>query len=214
VSYPIGNGERKNPKGANCILTTSGKTGGIVNTPLWIDSFAIDLNLQLDTAQLRSRLSHRPIRLTERFLIFNTLWNVKDRDKYEILLDRIKNHWVFNLNEYSAMTPMLLRYFGANKTWEGFIEGGSIGFAVTDVVLRYPFQMRLMPKAAVNTSTLDGRITPYTPTMFDVSFFGDEWYRIRDFIDKFKIGDPNFYPPHGADPGGPKKSKNATDVIM
>lgn len=180
MSNPLGQGERANPKNGNAYLTTYNLSGQKVVTPLWIDQFATDLNLQLDSAQLKKGLSHRPIRFTERFLTFSTLWNVLDRPKYIHLIEIIREHWAHNLNE-TRPTPMVLHYYGANKRWQGFIENASVGYAVTDVILRYQFQMRIIPAVSESISKVKGT-APFAPTSQDIRDFGPDWYTIRDFI--------------------------------
>lgn len=177
----LGQGERRHPRDGNATLTTHGN-GGSTRTPLWINQFSTDLNLQLDSAQLRTGLSHRPIRLAERYLTFGTLWNVDDRRKYEKLIDDIKSHWAHNMNE-ELPTPMKLQYYGANKTWRGFIEGASIGYAVTDVVLTYQFTMRIIPDAADKYSKVVGIDAPWAPTSQDVKNFGTGWYGEAQYKD-------------------------------
>lgn len=145
---PLGSGEVAYPKNkGNALLTTRNLQGRAVENWLWMANFATDLNLQIDTAQLRSGLTYRPIRMAERFLTFTALWNVKDRDKYLQLVKNLRTHWAYNLNE-EQLTPMTLAYYGANKTWRGFIENASVSYAVTDVILSYDFKMRLITKAS------------------------------------------------------------------
>lgn len=176
----VGEGERTHPHDGNAVLLTAGLEGGKIRTPLWINQFATDLNLQLDSAQLKTGLSHRPIRLSERFLVFSTLWNVIDRPKYEKLIRTIKEHWARNLNE-ERPTPMKLTYYGANKTWRGYIEGASIGYAVPDVILTYQFSMRIIPDVADKVSQVVGNDAPYAPTSQDVKNFGDAWYTTAEY---------------------------------
>lgn len=180
MTGPLGKGERRHPRNGNTTLTTRRLTGEAVRTPLWINQFSTDLNLQIDSAQLRSGLSHRPIRLAERFLTFSTLWNVADRKKYENLIQDLKTHWAFNLNE-DLPTPMRMDYYGANKRWRGFIEGASIGYAVTDVILTYQFSMRIIPDIADKYSKVVGGAAPYAPTTQDVKDYGEAWYSLAEF---------------------------------
>lgn len=180
MSGVVGQGERRHPGEGNTTLTTFSAGGGRVRTPLWISQFSTDLNLQIDSAQLRTGLSHRPIRLTERFLVFSTLWNVADRRKYEDLIRKIKEHWAHNLNE-DLPSPMKLDYYGANKTWRGFIEAAQVGYAVTDVILTYQFQMRIIPDTADKVSKVIGGDAPYAPTSQDVKDFGEGWYGQSQF---------------------------------
>lgn len=180
MAHPLGKGERRHGKRGNAFLVTHGRRGKNT-TPLWINQFATDLNLQLDSAQVKTGLIHRPIRLSERFLVFSTLWNVADRKEYVRLVAHIRAHWAFNLNE-NRLTPMRLSYPGANKTWMGFIEGATIGYAVTDVVLTYQFQMRLIPSTAGPISKVKGVSSPYSPTSADAHHFGSQWYKINEFV--------------------------------
>lgn len=203
MADPVGKGERKHPGIGNALLTTIDQHGNQVRTPLWIEQFATDLNLQIDSAQLRAGLSHRPIRVQERFLIFSTLWNVIDRPKYLDLVKRIKNHWVFSLNQ-GLPTPMKLDYYGANKRWMGFIENANVGYAVTDVVLRYQFQMRTIPSGTTTFSHVGGGRAPFVPTAAYVKHWGDNWYTQNQFYAEV-IGEGN-ESRHGAQvPGKTKK---------
>lgn len=183
MSNPIGQGENRHPDRGNTLLTTYNLDGNKVDTYLWIDQFATDLNLEIDSVQLRDGLSHRPIRLSERFLVFSTLWNVKDEDKYDHLSRVVlREHWAFNLNENNRVTPMKLQYFGANKTWLGFIENASQAFMVTDVIKRFQFQMRIVPILTNGISKVGpGEIQPFLPTAGDVRSFGAQWYTINEF---------------------------------
>lgn len=146
---PLGTGEIPYPKnkGGNALLTTRDAQGQAIENWLWMANFATDLNLQIDTGQLRAGLTYRPIRMAERFLTFTALWNVKDRDKYLQLVKNLRTHWTYNLNE-DQLTPMTLTYYGANKTWRGFVENASVSYAVTDVILSYDFRMRLIMKSS------------------------------------------------------------------
>jgi hypothetical protein len=182
MANPLGQGERNHPSGGNTTLVTYDLKGNKVSTSLWINQFATDLNMQLDSAQGKAGLIHRPIRMTERFLTFSTLWNVNDRPKYVDLIRKIREHWAFNLNDNRDLKPMSLRYYGANKTWLGFIENADIGYAVTDVVLTYSFQMRLIPNVAQVQSTVNGIDAPYAPTSQDAKNYGPQWYKIGEFI--------------------------------
>jgi len=145
---PLGSGEKKNPPEGNALLTTRDIDGRIIRTPLWINQFSTGLSVQTDSAQLREKLSHRPVRFAERYLQFTTIWNVANRDKYIQLGGIIKNHWVYNLNEGGTAggqcSPMFFKYYGASKQWQGFIENWDTAFAITDVVLSYTFNMRIM----------------------------------------------------------------------
>lgn len=182
MSEPLGRGERDHPKAGNATLTTYTLGGDAVRTPLWIDQFATDLNMQLDSAQARDGLIHRPIRMTERFLMFGTLWNVADRDKYLKLIEKLRTHWAYNLNQNRDLKPMKLQYYGANKTWLGIIEAASVGYAVTDVILNYAFNMRLIPTAATNHSRVGDIIAPYVPSAQDAKTYGSQWYNIGEFV--------------------------------
>lgn len=209
----IGQGETNHPTSGNTILTTRSLNGNVVTTPMWINSFATDLNMQIDVAQLRDGLSYRPIRVAERFLVFSTLWNVLDRPKYVRFIKTLREHWAYNLNELK-LTPMKLTYFGANKTWLGFIENASIGYAVTDVILQYQFQMRIVPTQTQQISQVIGSPVPFAPTSQDAKSFGQAWYTIGEFIAQ-NVGVGNETSKGAAQstpgkskplsPGGPKK---------
>lgn len=189
MADPVGQGEAKHPKGGNALLTTLSKDGKRINTPLWMNMFATDLNLQIDSAQLRDGLSHRPIRFSERFLVFATLWNVKDRQLYVDLIRKIRDHWVFTLNQ-GIPTPMKLRYYGADKLWLGFIEGANIGYQVTDVILTYQFQMRIVPTETTKWSEVSGGKAPFVPTASDAKRWGPDWYTQNQFFEE-NIGTGN-----------------------
>ena len=182
MADPLGQGERKHPKGGNATLTTYDVKGNKVQTNLWINQFATDLNMQIDSAQGRDGLIHRPIRLAERFLVFSTLWNVADRPKYLDLVRKIREHWAYNLNDNRNLSPMSLNYYGANKKWRGFIENATVGYAVTDVILTYSFQMRIIPSTSTSFSTVNGVPAPYVPTAQDVKRYGINWFTIGEFI--------------------------------
>lgn len=171
---PIGTGESPNLPNGNAVLTTVDLNGREIKNYLWIDAFNSDLNMQIDITQTKRGLSYRPIRLQERTVTFNTVWNVKDRDKYVKLLDNIQTHWAANFNE-SIPTPSSLTYFGANKTWKGFILNASQAYVVTDVVLRFSFNMKLITPASTTTANTTG-LAPFMPTSSDVTNFGAEWY--------------------------------------
>ena len=182
MANPLGKGERKHPKGGNTTLTTYDLSGRPVKTQLWISQFATDLNMQIDSAQARDGLIHRPIRMTERFLVFSTLWNVRDRPKYLDLVRKLREHWAYNLNQSRDIKPMRLQYYGANKTWLGVIENATIGYAVTDVILTYSFQMRLIPSVASAHSTVGGINAPFVPSAQDAKNYGNSWYKIGEFV--------------------------------
>jgi hypothetical protein len=175
----VGQGERKHPPGGNALLTTQSIDGNDIKTFLWMEQFATDLNLQLDSVQVKKGLTHRPIRLSERFLNFTTLWTVAQRQEYLDFIEKIKNHWARNLNE-DRPTPMKLQYYGANKTWLGFIENASVGYAVPDVILRYSFQMRILPVQTDRISIVQGS-SPIAPTTADLQHWGSEWYTMAEF---------------------------------
>jgi len=191
ASEPIGMGEEKHPAGGNALLTTYDLGGKQVHTPLWIVQFATDLNLQVDSAQLRRGFVHRPVRFSERFLTFTTIWNVADRPKYLKLGDKIKQHWALNFNE-DRPTPMVFKYYGASKAWKGFIENWETHYAITDVVLSYTFNMRiaLTPEKGAgqdieiaSTSKTD---IPFAPTAGQVKDYGKSWYTGTYFESKLK----------------------------
>ena len=170
---PIGKGEAPNLSQGNAILTTIDQDGKEIQNYLWIDAFNSDLNMQINISQLKKGLTYRPVRLQERILTFNTIWNVKDRPQYIKLLDNIRNHWAANLNE-NIPTPNKLTYFGANKTWIGFILNGSQTHAITDVILRYTFNMKLITKQNEGQTDVTG-LAPFMPTADDITNFGSEW---------------------------------------
>lgn len=185
VANPLGQGERKHPSNGNATLLTYDLRGNKVFTPLWINQFATDLNMQVDSAQGRDGLIHRPIRMTERYLIFSTLWNVLDRPEYLDLVRKVREHWGFNLNSSRNLIPMRLVYYGANKTWLGFIENSTVGYAVTDVVLTYTFQMRIIPSVSTSFSAVNGVPAPYVPTAQDAKTYGAQWYTTAEFLGDF-----------------------------
>lgn len=176
---PIGQGEYKNSSQGNAILTTIDLDGEETKNYLWMEAFNSDLNMQINIAQLRRGLTFRPVRLQERTLSFNTIWNVANRDLYINLLQNIRQHWAANLNE-DIPTPNKLTYFGANKTWNGFILNGQQSYAITDVVLRFTFNMKLItPQNTEGYSTLTGQ-APFIPTLETASDFGSEWYTTEE----------------------------------
>lgn len=172
---PIGKGESPNLKRGNAILTTVGANGQEIKNYLWIDSFNSDLNMEINIAQLKRGMSYRPIRLQERTLTFNTVWNVAKRDEYLTLLNNIRQHWAINLNE-DIPTPNKLTYFGANKTWYGFILSGDQAYAITDVVLRFGFNMKLITPQNKDGFAKQAGKAPFMPTSQAVNDFGEAWY--------------------------------------
>lgn len=172
---PLGKGEVAYPKNkGNALLVTRTLDGAPVDNWLWMANFATDLNLQIDTAQLRSGLTYRPIRMAERFLTFTALWNVKNRDRYLQFVKNLRTHWTFNLNE-EQLTPMTLTYYGANKTWRGFVENASVSYAVTDVILSYEFRMRLITKQSDSVAEM------LNPLSSPLSSFASDVYAFSDF---------------------------------
>lgn len=197
----VGHGERKHPKNGNATLVTLDLQEKRVTTPLWLSSFATDLNMELDSTQRRKGLSHRPIRISERFLMFSALWNVRDRQEYLQFVKTLKEHWATNFNE-NRPTPMKLTYYGANKTWLGFIENASFAFAVTDVILSYQFQMRLITTPTDRISKVGGINAPYVPSRGDVENFGKNWYGINEFLaDTVGTGNEQGRPPRAQTAG-------------
>lgn len=178
---PIGRGETTNLKRGNAILTTINLNGNEIKNYLWIDSFNSDLNMEVSMSQLKRGLTYRPVRLQERVLTFNTIWNVADRPKYLQLIDNIRTHWSANLNE-SIPTPNKLTYFGANKTWYGFVLNGDQAYAITDVVLRYAFNMKVITTQNTNDYATPKGIAPFMPTAGDVSDFGEQWYGASQIV--------------------------------
>lgn len=174
-SGPLGTGEIPYPQNkGNALLVTRTLNGAEVNNWLWLANFATDLNLQINTGQLRAGLTYRPIRMAERYLTFSALWNVKDREKYLKLVENIRKHWTYNLNE-DQLTPMTLTYYGANKTWQGFIENANISYAVTDVILSYDFRMRLIMKSTETVAEM------MNPVSSPVSVYASDVYSFQDF---------------------------------
>lgn len=167
----------------NASLFTVDASGKYVNTPLWLSAWFTDLNLQLGASQLHTKVTYRPIRLAERFLMFSTLWNVKDRPKYAALVSKIRDHWNFNLMEPGSATPMRLAYygrFGGRRQWTGFIENAEFSYKVTDVVLVYTFRMRLAITPSETVSGIGELISfPYFPTSTDILQFDQAgWYSV------------------------------------
>lgn len=181
---PIGTGESIHPKEGNAILYTVDLDGSEVANYLWIDSFNSDLNMEINASQVKRGLSYRPIRIQERVLTFNTLWNVAKRADYLKLLDNIKAHWAANLNDLTP-TPCRLNYFGANKVWKGFILNASQSYAITDVVLRYTFNMKLITNINQDNASASG-LAPFMPTLADGTDFGSEWYTTGELEQSIK----------------------------
>lgn len=172
---PIGTGEASNLSDANAVLKTINSDGKIISNKLWIDSFNSDLNMEINITQLQNSLSYRPIRIQERILTFNTIWNVKNRPKYIELLNNIRTHWAVNRKE-SILTPCELTYFGANKTWAGFILNGSQSYTIQDVILRYSFNMKLITTQNTDGFATSTGLAPFMPTAETITDFGEEWY--------------------------------------
>lgn len=172
---PIGTGEVASLPNANAILKTIDLDGKTISNKLWIDSFNSDLNMEINIAQLQNSLTYRPIRIQERILTFNTIWNVKDRPKYIELLNNIRTHWTANRKQ-TILTPCQLVYFGANKTWRGFILNGSQSYTVQDVILRYSFNMKLITTQNTDGFATSKGLAPFMPTAETITDFGTEWY--------------------------------------
>jgi len=180
MDAPLGTQERNHPAGENANLATTDVDGRKVNNPLWLTSIYTDLNMQLSTSQLKKGIVYRPIRLTERFLTFSAVWNVRDRQKYVAFLRNIRNHWAYSLN-VEKPRPMQLTYYGAGKVFQGFIQKGDIGYTVQDVVLTYSFQMRLVSDTQnakiAKLSTFD---SPIAPTIGTINRYGSDWYTVDE----------------------------------
>lgn len=183
AEYPLGKGERGHPKLGNALLITRNANGDKVKSYLWIAQFSTNLNLQIDTAQVKSGRIYRPIRMAERFLVFSTLWNVKDRPKYLELRNKIRGHWEASLDALRP-EPMQLIYYGGNKTWRGFIENIDIGYKVTDVILTYQFRMRLLTSQTDNKfyAKMTNGKSPMAPTSSTVKDFGVDWYSADELV--------------------------------
>lgn len=173
---PLGLGESPNPSNGNSILTLKNKVGENVDYPLWINDFSTDLNMEIDMSQLRSGYTYRPIRIQERTITFTTIWSLANRPKYEKLVEAIRNHWAYNLNEL-VPTPAYFTYFGANKTYAGFILNAQRSYAVPDTVLSYTFDMKLMNTKGMDNAATVSQYSYYVPHPSDIELTGIEgWY--------------------------------------
>lgn len=179
---PIGLGELANLPDGNAILTLKDKNGESVNHKLWIDDFTSDLNMEIDITQLRSGYSFRPIRVQERVLTFTTIWSLANRPKYEALVEAIRAHWAYNFNELNP-TPAYFTYFGANKTFAGFILNAERSYAVPDTLLSYSFDMKLMTSKINQYQSEVSVYSYYLPRPDNIKIDGiDGWYAITDLI--------------------------------
>lgn len=183
-SGPLGLGELANLPDGNSILTLKNKNGEDVDYKLWIDDFTSDLNMEIDITQLRSGYSYRPIRVQERTLTFTTIWSLANRPKYEELVEAIREHWAYNFNELLP-TPAHFTYFGANKTFSGFILNAERRYAVPDTLLSFSFDMKLI-NSRLNQYVSEVSIySYYIPRPDNIKVNGiDGWYAISDLIDK------------------------------
>lgn len=180
---PLGLGELANLPDGNSILTLKDKNGQSVNHKLWINDFTSDLNMEIDTTQLRSGYSYRPIRIQERVLTFTTIWSLANRPKYEALVEAIREHWAYNFNEL-VPTPAYFTYFGANKTFAGFILNAERSYAVPDTLLSYSFDMKLMTSNVNEYVSEVSMYSYYIPRPDSIKINGiDGWYAGTDLLD-------------------------------
>lgn len=183
---PVGLGELLNLPDGNSILTLKNRDGRSVDFKLWINDFTTDLNMEIDTTQLKAGLSYRPIRIQERILTFTTIWSLANRPKYEALVEAIREHWAYNLNELIP-TPARFTYFGANKTFQGFILNASRSYAVPDTLLSYSFDMKLMNMRVNEYSSQVSVYSYYVPRPDNIQINGiDGWYAVTDLLDETK----------------------------
>lgn len=181
---PLGLGELPNAASGNSVLTLKSKDGQSVDYYLWINDFSSDLNMQLDIAQLRAGNTYRPIRIQERVLTFTTIWSLANRPLYEQLVDAIREHWAYNMNEF-VPTPAYFTYFGANKTYKGFILGAQRSYAVPDTLLSYTFEMKLMNSIGTENAAQVSNYSYFVPRAEDVAISGlDMWYTREDLTDE------------------------------
>lgn len=183
-SGPLGLGELPNAASGNSVLTLKSKDGQSVDYYLWINDFSSDLNMQLDIAQLRAGNTYRPIRIQERILTFTTIWSLANRPLYEQLVDAIREHWAYNLNEL-VPTPAYFTYFGANKTYKGFILAAQKSYAVPDTLLSYTFEMKLMNSIGTENAAQVNNHSYFVPRAEDVAISGlDLWYTKDELTDE------------------------------
>lgn len=184
---PIGLGELLNLPDGNSILVLKDKDGNSVSHKLWINDFTSDLNMEIDTVQLKQGYTYRPIRIQERTLTFTTIWSLANRPKYEALVEAIRTHWAYNLNEL-VPTPAYFTYFGANKTFVGFILNAERSYAVPDTLLSYSFDMKLMSSSKINENLSEVSIySYYIPRPENIKVNGiDGWYAVSDLVNSPK----------------------------
>ena len=191
MHYPVGKGTAKIPKKGNAQLVTVDRNGNPVTTNLWLETFATDLNLEINQSQLKNGLAYRPIRIQQRYVNFTAIYaarpkpqpnsNALTRQDFIDTIQRIIDHWVYTLNQ-DTWTPMFLTYYGANKMWQGTIEADTMQFAYDDVILYCNFTMLVVTASEPNSVLVTGASAPYIPTLTAVSNFGPWWYTASELL--------------------------------
>lgn len=188
---PIGTGDgRKRPKTSrNAFLITRDMSGTTVKTPLWVTSISTDLDMKMNESQKKDGLTFHPERMQGRTLKINVVFpaynnNLKPNKEIENLIDVIKDHWAYNLNDLAV--PMKLNYFGINKTFKGFIEGIDAGASWDDVTIQKTLSMTIVKRIATNPASVRGS-GPIVPTASDVrNKDKGDWYNINKLAGKNK----------------------------
>lgn len=195
---PLGMGDFPAPPQGNALLTTASRGGIPVQSYLWLSSLFTDLNLSLDSAQTKSGVTHRPIRIQSRYVSFTVLFSVKNRPKFELLNQRIRDHWVYNLNGTGAIAkPMTLHCFTIGKVYQGFIGEEVIGHAWNQVIYAPQFTMSILGNTDVTPAQIIGDPEPFVPHRGDVGGYSDwEWYSVSE-EDAWDLGGSGRHGPGG-----------------
>lgn len=173
----------------NASLSTVNTRGERVRTPIWITTFQMDLQLEMQSAQLRKGMSHRPIRTQERYVEFGVTWNAGRSDR-GLFHKRIREHQDWCLNH--AIESMVLNY-KVLGSFRGLIENTPDGAERFVPTYKDTYRFRVWNRAP-RASTATGRSSPLLPTKSSVSNYGEGWYNLSGA----QGGGPDWY----STPGG------------
>lgn len=175
---PLGKGSVARPEGGNASLKTIAfdASGSALHleSRFWITSIQTDLELAFSEARLRGGISYTPVRQQERYLTFVAQFKAHGSN-YDLLSRRIRSHWRANLNTGSN-DPMVFTYYGAGRSWLGFVEEVSHSAAVKDVLNEREFRMRIINRDASAESASVVKSGPYVPSRGDVHSAWEGWY--------------------------------------
>jgi hypothetical protein len=176
----VGLGRSRPGKFGNAVLHTRHRNGDPHQTPLWISAFSTDLSLLISKGQLKGRVTHRPIRFQERFVVVKVL--MPSFAHFTVLQDRIRDHWAYNLGSADPFL-MVLHYYGANKRYRGMIEKISAGEQRFEVMKQVDLRLRVVMERE-RGSVVKGQDSPFAPTDMDARSFGTDWFRANQLMDK------------------------------